>query len=78
MSAKDCPRGCGQSYDQDVNDGDRCYACVGNSLVIDGAESLRHLPPHDVTEEGINVVGQSYYRLRYVDGSECLVEDMTR
>ncbi len=70
--------GCGHSYNQEINDGDRCYACVGNALVIEGAESLRDLPPHRVTEEGMNVVGQSYYRLRYIDGSEDLVESMTR
>jgi hypothetical protein len=46
--------------------------------VIEGAESLRDLPPHHVTEEGVNAVGQSYYRLRYVDGSEDLVESMAR
>lgn len=72
----DCPT-CGQPYDQAINDvGHQCYACVGNGRIVEGAGRLQDLPPHQVTEEGINIVGQNYHRLRYVDGSEDLLDSM--
>jgi len=79
-----CKRDCGQLYNTVVNLEDHCMACQGDIRLLgydpvgrvwmSCAESLSDLPPHEVTEEGLNAAGQRYVRLQYADGSECLID----
>lgn len=71
---KQCPR-CHGDYDERSNDGDGCMSCQALSqLASGGVASLDDLPLHEVVEEGINLIGQRYVRLRYADGSLDLID----
>jgi hypothetical protein len=63
-----------QSFDPMHNDRDTCMACQALQRLAEGAHSLENLPLHHVVEEGVNVIGQRYVRLRYIDGSEDLID----
>jgi len=69
-----CPQCREQEYDERANDGDRCMSCQALDILASGAGSLQVLPLHSVLEEGINVAGQRYVRLRYADGTEDLID----
>lgn len=57
-----------QNYDETVNQEDRCMACQALVLLAAGVP-LSALPSYEVVEEGINLAGQWYLRVRYADGS---------
>jgi hypothetical protein len=63
-----CPSCNEQQYDQTVNDAGACMACQSLSLLAEG-RPIDQLPPHTVTEQGVNEMGQRFARLRYIDGS---------
>ena len=81
-----CKRDCGQVYNTVVNTVGHCMACRGDILLTGYdpvgrvwtpcVESLSDLPPHEVTEEGVDAAGQWYARLRYADGSEGLIDPL--
>jgi len=70
-----CTRCKEQQYDETSNPTGVCMSCHGTSMLIEG-RMLDVLPPHHIVEEGINAVGQRYVRLRYVDGSEDLIDPL--
>ncbi|MFL1446182.1 hypothetical protein [Nocardiopsis protaetiae] len=68
-----CERCQEQNYDQKANHDGPCMACQGMMLLADGVP-LSSLPPHEVVEEGVNMAGQWYMRVRYADGSLDLID----
>ena len=63
-----CPT-CQRQYDERSSNAGRCMACQGQQVTKrDGA--LQDLPPHQVTEEGLDETGRRYIRVRYADGSD--------
>ncbi len=59
-----CKRDCGQVYNTVINPEGHCMACQGDIRLLgydpvgrvwmSCAESLSDLPPHEVTDEGVN------------------------
>ncbi len=70
MALRLCTECAEQMYDDAYNDdpGGRCMRCLNFARLIVNSQP-QELPPHTITEDSINAVGERSVRVLYADGS---------